>query len=301
MATVRKSITDVSGWRLAGVEPTGLDPKLWLIDPADKWPWLFKPVPVLETALSGEDWAEVIAADVAGFIGVPHAEARLAIRDGHRGCIVRKFMERGWEFQHGSSLLSEVVPDFDPQHPDRSGHTVVNIDRVLGPLSPPVAPDIPPELSAFGTFAGYLIFDALIANQDRHSNNWGVLRPPPGLGSDTLAPSFDHGSSLGFNVPEAERERRLAKGSVAEWARKGWARQFERPRGSPRVLLRDLADAALTRAGNVAQRHWQERVAAIDPPVVEAAASSVPGLSDVTASFVTQVILANRELILEHS
>ena len=301
MAATGKSITDVSGWRLAGVEPTGLDPKVWLIDPDDKWPWLFKPVPVQGSQISGEDWAEVIAADIAALLGVPHAEARLAVRGDHRGCIVRKFMEQGWELQHGSALLSEVVPDFDPKHPDRGGHTLVNVERVLESLSPPVGPEIPLGLSAFGVFAGYLVFDALIANQDRHSNNWGVLRPPPGLGPDRLAPSFDHGSSLGFNVSESERLSRLAEGSVAAWARRGWARQFERPRGSPRVALRELADAALTRAGDLPQRHWQERVAAIDPAVVGDLVSSVPELSEATATFTMQVILANRELILDHS
>ena len=50
------AINDVSGWRLAGVEPTGLDPKVWLIDPEDNWPWLFKPVPIQGPACSGEDW-----------------------------------------------------------------------------------------------------------------------------------------------------------------------------------------------------------------------------------------------------
>lgn len=299
-AAVGKSVNDVSDWRLAGVEPTGLDPKVWLIDPNNKWPWLFKPVPTQGTTPSGEDWAEVIAADLAALIGVPHAEARLAVRDGHRGCIVRKFMEQGWELQHGSSLLSEVVPDFDPKHPDRSGHTLENVERVLRPLSPPSGPEIPPELSAFGVFAGYLVFDALIANQDRHSNNWGILRPPPGGGPDRLAPSFDHGSSLGFNVRESERTARLTNGSVAQWARRGWARQFERPRGTRRVLLRDLAKAALTRAGEDARHHWEERVTAVDARAVEDVVSSLPELSEATATFVTQAILANRELILDH-
>jgi HipA-like C-terminal domain len=301
MVAAGKSIVDVSTWRLAGVEPTGRDPKFWLVDPEDSWLWMFKPVASAEIKLSGEDWAEVIAAEVADLMGVPHPTARLAVRGEETGCIVRKFMAQGWELQHGSSLLSEVVADFDPEHRDRSGHTLENIERVLRPLSPPPHAEIPQHMSAFGVFAGYLVFDALIANQDRHCNNWGVLRPPPDCGPDTLAPSYDHGSSLGFNVRESERVSRLVKGSVTQWARKGWARQFERPRGAPRILLRDLARTALSRAGGVSERHWRERVAAVDRQAVDDAVSSVPGLSDATASFVMQVILANRELIRDHS
>jgi hypothetical protein len=301
MAPAGKSIIDVSSWRLAGVEPTGLDPKVWLVDPEDKWPWLFKPVTITEAKVAGEDWAEVIADALATAMGVPHPNARLAVRGKERGCVVRKFMEQGWELQHGSSLLSEVDPDFDPKHVDRSGHTLENIERVLVPLAAPPSSGVPPDLSAFGVFAGYLVFDALIANQDRHSNNWGVLRPPPSTGPDVLAPSYDHGSSLGFNVRESERLARLADGSVPGWARRGWARQFERPRGAPRVPLRDLARAALDRAGTRSEHHWHERVAAVDRQVVEGAVSALPVLSDATASFVTQVVLANRELILDHS
>lgn len=300
MAVAGKSITDVSEWRLAGVEPTGLDPKVWLIKPQADWPWLFKPVPVGPN-ISGEDWAEVIAADLAGLMGIPHSDAELAFRGEQRGCIVRKFMEKDWELQHGSSLLSEVVPDFDPKDPDRSGHSLENIERVLGPLAPPGGSEIPPDFSAFEIFAGYLVFDALIANQDRHSNNWGVLRPPPGSGSDRLAPSFDHGSSLGFNVRESERVTRLSDGSVSDWARRGWARQLERARGAPRVPLRELANEALARAGVAAQRHWRQRVEAVDAQAVDATVSSVPELSEATANFAIQVILANRELILDHS
>jgi hypothetical protein len=301
MVVAGNSIIDVSLWRLAGVEPTGLDPKVWLVDPDDKWPWLFKPVTITEAKVAGEDWAEVIAAVLAAVMGVPHASARQAVRGKVRGCIVRKFMEQGWELQHGSSLLSEVDPDFDPRHVDRSGHTLENIERVLTALAAPASSEIPPELSAFGVFAGYLVFDALIANQDRHSNNWGVLRPPPSTGPDVLAPSYDHGSSLGFNVRESERRERLVNGSVAQWARRGWARQFERARGASRVPLRDLARAALSRAGTPSERHWRDRVGAVDRLAVEGAVLALPDLSDATASFVIEVVLANRELILDNS
>lgn len=47
--------------------------------------------------------------------------------------------------------------------------------------------------SALDVFAGYVLLDAWIANQDRHHENWGALRMGTAL---YLAPSFDHGAAL---------------------------------------------------------------------------------------------------------
>lgn len=44
-----------------------------------------------------------------------------------------------------------------------------------------------------------IIFDALIANQDRHCENWGVIQRE---GLVRFAPIFDNGASLGFNYNE---------------------------------------------------------------------------------------------------
>ena len=57
-------------------------------------------------------------------------------------------------------------------------------------------------LSAFESFTGYLTFDALVGNTDRHHENWAVL-----TGSQSLAPTYDHGASLGFNASPARRAR----------------------------------------------------------------------------------------------
>jgi serine/threonine protein kinase HipA of HipAB toxin-antitoxin module len=58
-----------------------------------------------------------------------------------------------------------------------------------------------------GVFVGYLLLDALIGNQDRHHENWGLIKAP-GAGL-SLSPTFDHASSLGRNELDAERIERL--------------------------------------------------------------------------------------------
>ena len=54
---------------------------------------------------------------------------------------------------------------------------------------------------------GGLSFDALIGNTDRHPENWGFLKRVGGEpnASWALAPAFDNGTSLGYQI----REERL--------------------------------------------------------------------------------------------
>jgi len=71
-------------------------------------------------------------------------------------------------------------------------------------------------------FVGYLLLDAWIGNQDRHDQNWGVIATPPSR-SDVesgraaanqwllrLAPTCDHASSLGRELLDEERQKRLS-------------------------------------------------------------------------------------------
>ena len=65
--------------------------------------------------------------------------------------------------------------------------------------------------SAADLFCGYIVFDVLISNTDRHHQNWGVLakREEGSAPTLTLAPTYDHGSSLGRELQDTERIQRL--------------------------------------------------------------------------------------------
>lgn len=64
-----------------------------------------------------------------------------------------------------------------------------------------------PITDAAGVFVGYLMLDALVSNQDRHHENWGViLLSEEGV---FFAPTFDHASSLGRNETDEARIDRL--------------------------------------------------------------------------------------------
>lgn len=204
-------VLDVSTWVVARDESLGSKRKAWLIEPGANRLWLFKH---LTTPEVGEDWAEKIASEVAAALHLPHATVELATLRGERGCVSLDLTEgrSQGDLLLGRSLMREV----DPSYPDACTFRNVehSVDRIHGVLSQPWI-DVPPAVPAFITtpvelFAGYLLLDAVIGNVDRHHENWGVLvKASPDTRIATLAPTFDHASSLGRELLDRERSERL--------------------------------------------------------------------------------------------
>ena len=176
---------------------------------------------------TGRDWAEVIASRVGAELGVPLAETRLCLRDGRRGSLSRDVRQAQYDLVGGHLALEdcrsvtdyfphfEREPAVDPNRPDvrRPGHSLSNIRRALADCEPPPEFSGPVEMDAFDVFAGYSLFD-VVANRDRHEENWSVLRPRLRDRSPLLCPSYDHSSSLGF-AETPEKLRRRSAGSRA--------------------------------------------------------------------------------------
>jgi len=183
--------------------------------------WLFK----YSQDGTGQDWAEKLACELAGTINMPHAQVELAVYQGHRGCIVKSVLTSHARdvLVHGNELLWELDPTYEKDKRSPSTHTV---DRVLVTLdetriSPPRSvPAGSLLVRASEWFVGYLMLDALIGNTDRHHENWAIIQRQTELDSEqerTLAPTFDHGSSLSRELRVEEREWRLREG----WANAG--------------------------------------------------------------------------------
>ena len=150
-------------------------------------------------------------------------------------------------------------------------------------------------------FAGYLVLDAWVANQDRHDQNWAVLHRAAASGCLQLVPSYDHASSVGFNLFDDRREQLLSSRIVKHWAERGRAHRFEHdPHLPPREVatLVTTAHHALDLAGERARRHWIERLRTLDWTEVEDVVMRTPGLSDVTATFILELLVINRRRLL---
>ena len=247
---------DVTDWPLVGDEVLGTKPKRWVAHPGSAERWLLKDATYSRRAdgtsyRKGDDWAERIAAGVAKRMGIPAAQIELATSmrgdETRLGVISKSVLAQGETLVHGNELLREPVVDRD-----RSGYTLEAVREALGNARSPMA--IGDPFSAWDVFVGYLLFDAVIGNTDRHEENWAVIRRGD---LRWLAPTFDHASSLGFLLDDTEREARLTtrdRGYTVE----AWADRARCPFARrPRVLA--AAIDALEMSSSHARGHWLER------------------------------------------
>jgi hypothetical protein len=190
---------------------------------------------------TGENWAERLAAELALVIGLPHAYYELAQFRERMGVISKSFVPAGGRLIHGNELLGDVsneTNNLDRKFYQDRSHTITRVFsffRRVTEVLPPVnfVPFGRVEL-AIDVFVGYLMFDAWIANQDRHNQNWGLVR---GFGDNIhLAPSYDHGSSMGRNETDRSGSRswrRLMFGSRCQLTSparlRAYIRQIQKP------------------------------------------------------------------------
>ncbi|MGP9788041.1 hypothetical protein ACT3UD_17255 [Glutamicibacter sp. 287] len=301
-------------WEMISHEPVGAEVKFVLEDPHDpKVSWFFKENSVDENLRYGEDFAEKIASHLAPLLGLECASISLAAHtifdsDGNRktvdGIISKNVCPNGYELVHGKLWLpANEIADFVPDDAKlRRGHSLPNIKKSLISVAPPPGMAMPDGLTGFDAFAGICLFDALISNQDRHEENWAVLRAATSDVDlpDRLSPIYDNGSSLAFNVSEEEMAGRLKgqRGGVAGWAKKGKAIRLERSQpGNRRLGLVEAATVALSIAAKGARDFWMEKLAAVSDEDIQRITHSIPEMSDVRSTFILELLTTNMERI----
>jgi len=291
---------DVSSWPLVLREPAGREPKDWLEQPKIGQRWLFKPIHQNQAGLwQGEDWAEKVASELASLMGVTHARVEFARRGDQVGCISRDVTSPNWELHAGAVALTAVHPDFRVKNRERTGHSLGNIHKVLFRIGCPSDALVPASFSAYDLFCGYLVFDAWIANRDRHEENWAVLRPPPGsLDRDCLSPSFDHASSLGFQLQDHARSEMLSRDGVAAWAERGTAWRFEHPAGGPPPTLVQHARNAFTTAADGVASYWMAKVESVRDTDVDDVLRRATRMSEPARRFAMELLRVNRRRLL---
>jgi hypothetical protein len=254
---------------------------------------------------SGEHWAEKVACEVARGLGLPHAEYELATWNGRMGVVSPTVVPKGGRLIHGNELLARVLPEYDKTKRFRaSQHTLGRVSAVLRSprVGTPLGWERPPDVhNTVGVFVGYLLLDALIGNQDRHHENWGLIKAP-GAGL-SLSPTFDHASSLGRNELDAERiERLTTKDSgrgVAHYVRRARSGLYRTQ--SSRAPLTTLDAFLESRSMNpAAAAYWQKRLGKLSPEALRSIVWSLPSavVSEPTRLFALEIMLQNRKRLL---
>jgi hypothetical protein len=260
-------ITDVHPDWVLEQEQLGSKVKFWYRESEGENSWLFK-YPQHNT---GQHWAEKIAAEIAGRMGVLHATVELAEFQGDKGTATESFARGGRELYHGNQILAGMVLNYDPKEKFRqSDHTLANVLLALDNTF--TREDA--ARRAKEQMADYLVLDALIGNTDRHHENWGILRKRAGEDwTRVLAPSFDHASALGRELLDTgsakSREQLLATDGIGNYVERGrggiyWSREDNRG-PSPLQLVRHATDEypaffgqALNKTKGLEARAFQE-------------------------------------------
>lgn len=301
----------VEDWKLTSRETLGSDAGVWLEDPHGRR-WLHKSVRVQPNHLDGEDWAEVATTAVAASLGIPAAKTRLSTRDGVNGSISLQINNPGThDFVEGALFLLDILnvdvsdrPACKGPKQVRAGHSLDNIKQALQNVDPPERFGGPTHFTGFDVFAGYICLDMLVANRDRHEQNWAVLEPRLIGRNLQLAPSYDHGGAFGYNLQPAKRLELLHDAAkLRRWAGKGTAHRLHHTRPPGPTSLLDAALCALSMASPDAKTYWSDRIDGFDVgsfstelplAIPQSGGTSPPQMSDPVPTMITRLLEVNR-------
>ena len=234
-------------------EQLGSKAKFWFEHNGQKW--LFKEARVITgRLLTGEDWTEKVAADIAALISIDAAKVELAMYQGRRGSAALNFIPAdNVHLEHGNEVLAGYLSSYDStkkQH--QSDHTLNNIIDAIQHKFPAPAD----HRAVLEKLASYMVLDALIGNTDRHHENWGLFWQTLLFNADTqtalwkkydVAPSFDHASSLGRELLDERRIQMIETNTIDRYIRQGrggiyWSRT-DKHGVSPLLLVERAAIA----------------------------------------------------------
>lgn len=254
---------------------------------------------------TGENWAEKACCEIARLLGLPHAEYDLAIWRETKGVISPSLVPKNGRLILGNELLAWVHTSYEPsarykttQHILRRVMAVLQQDFINTPFGweCPVLVE-----NGIGVFAGYLLLDALVCNQDRHHENWALISSPEhGL---TLAPTFDHASSLGRNETNENRVRRLKtkdRGfSIENYVEKARSGFYEN-KSSMRAMSTLEAFVECSKVNPGAGQYWLQQLVSINNSQFSDILREIPDdyISSEAREFAGEMLRINRNRLL---
>ncbi len=285
----------------AQLEQLGTKNKFWYWDENDQRMMFKRGRPG-----TGENWAEKVCCEICRLLDIPHAEYELAVWKDQSGVVTPTFVPKDGRLVLGNELLARIVDDYDltarfraRQHTVRTVMAVASFKKIAFPRDW----NLPESITdAAGVFVGYLMLDALVSNQDRHHENWGViLIPEEGV---FFAPTFDHASSLGRNETDDARNDRLTtkdKGrSVEAYVRRAKSAFYATYSGTmPLTTLEAFREAAKIRTE--AADYWRDRLFGINMGDCRKILAEIPDaeISAPARDFAVRMIEINANRILQ--
>lgn len=207
------------------LEGNGVDALMWFTYEGERY--LFKPLKEAKINV----WGEILSAYLAEYLGIPHAEYRIATFNGQLGVVTKSIIKDKEKLILGSELFQEFMNKY-PYKKKREALISNNLFRYLY--------DIPDEFLKLNAYDrkrylfNYLnnldciqsiihnfnnidrtdkleiingikktfIFDIITMQYDRHPNNWGIIVKT----NAWFAKIFDNATSFGLNYPNIKED-----------------------------------------------------------------------------------------------
>lgn len=136
-------------------------------------------------ATQQEPYNEVFASEICAQLGIPHTPYTLSVQEEYPYSVCENFINADTELISAWYVMQTMKKQ---NHVSVYAHYVMCCER-LGM----------PNMSDF--LDRMIVLDYLIVNEDRHQNNFGVVRHAGTLEFTGASPIFDNGSSLWHDLP----------------------------------------------------------------------------------------------------
>jgi hypothetical protein len=228
---------------------------------------------------------------------------------GRQGVISQRFFSNGGSFVPANMILSKVDPEYDGSIRFKQARykllTSIGMLKALR-LLPPFGYDVRyPSMPAHEFFIGYLVFDALVGNTDRHHENWGVVVNNEGVSATfRLGPSFDHASSLGRDLTDERRRARLltndSRFSVEGYSERARSAFYGLGQKARALTTREMV-AILAESFADPVKLWGDKIANVSNGLFQDILGQVPSdlMSNESKEFALRMIVYNQRMIRE--
>lgn len=155
-------IFDISEWSIKRwIQTGGTREKCFVENPTDGKVYFFKES---ISRYPSEFWSEIISSKVGKYLGFNLLDYNIGIFHDTVGCICESMINQTTEeLDHGVNLIKNSVEGF--KITDRPSILFSDVEKSFQNYN-----------NFINDFIEILIFDAIIGNQDRHSENWAVIR-----------------------------------------------------------------------------------------------------------------------------
>lgn len=204
------TVTNIPSYKYEALEPLGTKRKFWFTNDSDNFKYLFK----IGRDNTGENWVEVVVAEICELLNIPHANYQFATWQNKEGTISKNFVPSSCRLVHGNELLAKVHKELPlGEYPVEGRYKIreyqLKLIMVLMKhelIELPIGYENSNLKTALDLFISYILLDCLISNADRHHENWGWIAGEKRI---YLSPTYDHASGLGCRENEEIKKERL--------------------------------------------------------------------------------------------